>query len=103
MGVEDGASLHTLDEALARPASKQNVLVAAVVDRLDMERIQQCPDDPQCVSDKVKDLLSEIVFSAEGAGTPVRVLAINGSDPRVALAAAARALECRRESPSIRE
>ncbi len=94
LSLDGIADLHTLDRALARQALGSNTLVAVVTDTLDFEKIEDKPDEPASVPDRVNDLFSEAVFSAEALGTPLKLLAFNGTDSRAIMPVAAARLKC---------
>ncbi len=91
VGVDDPGDLRAIDRILAGDADGKAV-VAVCVGPLSPERVQQMPNDDCAVDDRVKDIFSEVVFSAEKQGRPVKLLALPGEDRVSVLLQAARSL-----------
>ncbi len=91
VGVDDPGDLRAIDRILAGDSGGKAV-VAVCVGPLSPERVQQMPNDDCAVDDRVKDIFSEVVFSAEKQGRPVKLLALPGEDRVSVLLQAARSL-----------
>ncbi len=87
VSVEDANDLRALKKVLSLDVTEQHdVIVVCVGDESTGERR---PGENACISNHVADVFSEIVFSAEKAGKPVKLLALTGTDrTRVLLEAA---------------
>ena len=94
--LDQANDLHKLDRALADQTYGSETLAVIVTDHLDFARIKARPDDPASVPDKVNDLFSEAVFSAEALGRPLKLLALNGEDPGAVLPVATAKLKSNR-------
>ncbi len=92
VSIEDPGDLRALDKLLSGDTGGRDV-VAACVSRVSPERVKQSPGDDCAVDDRVKDVFSEVVFSAEKLGRPVKLLALPDGDTVHALLGAATALQ----------
>lgn len=91
--LDEPSNLQRLDAALAGQQPGDPPLIVAVVDHLDFSRIEADPDDPAGLPDKVNDLFSEVVFTAEAVGRRVRLIAFDGDDAAAVLPIAAANLK----------
>ncbi len=91
VGVNDPSDLRAIDRILAADVGSRAV-VAVCVSSLAPERVKQSPDEDNAVSDNVKNVFSEVVFSAEKLGKPVKLLALGGDNPTAVLLQAAQSL-----------
>ncbi len=93
VGINEPDDLRALDQVLAGDiAEKQDVIVICVHrGSVDDAGGQLVPE--RLVADHETDVFSEIVFSAEKVGKPVKLLAIAGNDPARALLEAVIALQ----------
>ncbi len=91
VAVKDAGDLRAIDKILAADTGDKDV-VAVCVSSVSPERVRQKPDDEDTVDDRVKDVFSEVVFSAEKLGRPVKLLALPGDDMVGVLLEAAKAL-----------
>ena len=91
MGVNDPSDLRALDKILGAEVGDRAV-VAAYVGSVSPERVKQSPDDDEAVDTRLKDVFSEVVFSAEKLGRPVQLLALPGDDAAGVLLQAAQCL-----------
>ncbi len=92
VSVEDPGDLRALDKLLSGNDAEKPIVVACVSD-VSPERVRQSPGDDCAVEDRVKDIFSEVVFSAERMGRPVKLLALTGSDPQRTMLEAATSLQ----------
>ncbi len=93
VGVGDAGDLRAVDEVLSDDSQNGHEVVVAFVSDLSMDQVAAAPNDDNSVSGELKDIFSEVVFSAEKLGRPVRLLALPGTDPVSVLLEAARDLE----------
>ena len=91
--LDEAQDLHVLDRALVEQKLGSGILAVVVTDHLNFAGIEAQPDNPASVSEKVNDLFSEAVFSAEAVGVPLKLFAFNGDDPRAILPVAAAKLK----------
>ena len=91
VGVNDPSDLRAIDKILSTDLGKKSV-VAACVGSVSPERVKQTPDEDDTVDNHVKDVFSEIVFSAEKLGKPVKLLSLPGDNPTGLLLQAAKSL-----------
>ena len=94
VGVENADDLRALEAVLAgNTADLQDVVVICVRQKQtgEAEGATRRQNPKRLVDDHVTDVLSEVVFSAEKAGKPVKLLAVAGDDSmQTLLVAAAR-------------
>ena len=88
VSVDDADDLRALQRVLATDAAETQDVVVVCVGQEAM--------GADCLPDRVTDVFSEIVFSAEKAGKPVKLLALTGKDAARTLLGAAVCLEARR-------
>ncbi len=95
VGIDQPDDLRALDKVLASNiADSQDVIVICVHrGSANDQKGQFVPE--RLVQDRETDVFSEIVFSAEKLGKPVKLLALAGDDPTRVLLEAAIALESR--------
>ncbi len=91
VGVADPSDLRAIDKILAANLGDKAV-VAVCVGSLSPERVKQSPDDDNTIDDDVKDVFSEVVFSAEKLGKPIKLLALAGNNGTAVLLQAAQSL-----------
>ena len=88
MGINDPSDLRALRKVLSLDNKEKRDIAVVCVD--DDTTIEERTGKDTDISDRVTDVFSEVVFSAEKAGKPVKLLALKGSDAtRVLLEAAA--------------
>jgi amino acid transporter len=95
VGVEESDDLRALEVVLASDAASRQDVVVICVRKGSARDIEDAAGDliPEClVDDHVTDVLSEVVFSAEKAGKPVKLLVLSGHDTAMTLLAAAATL-----------
>ena len=92
VGVNDPSDLRAIDKILTADIGEKNV-VAVYVGPLSPERVRESPDSDDTVDDCLKDVFSEVVFSAEKLGRPVQLLALPGDNLAGVLLQAVRCLE----------
>lgn len=93
LSLDRPSDLRGLDRALEKRPVGSSPLIVAVVAELNYQRIEAKPDDPASVPDKVSDLFSEAVFSAEAVGSPLKLIALTAAHPDEVLPAAAARLK----------
>ncbi len=93
VGVGDAGDLRAMDKALSGETPDGHEVVVTFVSELPIDRIEAEPHDDATVDDRFKDIFSEVVFSAEKLGRPVRLLALAGKDPAQVLLQAATNLQ----------
>ncbi len=79
VGVNDPGDLRAIDKILTADIGEKNV-VAVYVGALSPEKVKESPDSDETVDDRLKDVFSEVVFSAEKLGRPVKLLALPGDN-----------------------
>ena len=94
VSINDPGDLRALQKILSLDdTQRQDITVVCVDDGLDVESLT---GKGTLISDRVTDVFSEVVFSAEKAGKPVKLLALRGTDSlRVLLEAAICLDACR--------
>ena len=93
VGIGDASDLRAVDKLLSDGMGGAPGIVVTCVSNLSIDRIQATPNDESVVEDHVKDVFSEVVFSAEKLGRPVKLLALTGEDAVSMLLQAATCLE----------
>ncbi len=93
VGIGDAGDLQAVDKVLSGEVGATPDVVVICVGELAIDRIQAAPNDESAVEDYIKDVFSEVVFSAEKLGRPVKLLALHGDDPASTLVQAAICLQ----------
>ncbi len=93
VGVGDPNDRRAVEKVLSDENGAASQVVAICVSDLSIDRIQAAPNDESTVDDNLKDVLSEVVFSAEKLGRPLRLLALPGKDTVSTLLQAATCLQ----------
>ena len=93
VGIGDAGDLRAIDKVLSGDVQEGQEVVATFVGRMAVDKIEATPNDDATADDRLKDTFSEVVFSAEKLGRPVRLLALEGEDPAKVLLEAATHLE----------
>ena len=91
VSVSDPSDLRAIDKILAADTGNKAV-VPVCVGSFSTEKVRQSPEDDSAIEDRVKDIFSEVVFSAEKLGRPVHLLALTGDQPLDALLRSAQSL-----------
>ena len=86
VGVGEAGDLRAIDEMLSNDAQSSREIVVAFVSDLSIDRVKAAPNDDTTVHGELKDIFSEVVFSAEKLGRPVRLLAVSGDGPGKSIA-----------------
>ena len=90
-GVGDPSDLRAIERVQEEEDRRSDVL-AITVTSSNLPEGEVGPAEAHALDDSVTDVFSQIVFSAEKIGTPVKLLALSGDDPNLVLLRAASAL-----------
>ena len=80
VSISDPTDLRAIDKILGADIGEKTV-VAVYVGAVSPQRVKQSPEDDSVVDNRLKDVFSEVVFSAEKLGRPVKLLALPGDNP----------------------
>ena len=90
--IQDVRNPGAIDQMLDASTDGSAVVVTCVAD-LSPEQIKQWTEDEQAAGKQVKDVLSEVVFTAEKIGRPVKLLVLPGADRSRTVCEAAASLQ----------
>ena len=80
VSVSDPGDLRALNKILSADIGEKAV-VATYIGAVSPQSVKQSPEDDRAVDNRLNDVFSEIVFSAEKLGRPVKLLALPGDNP----------------------
>ncbi len=91
VSVSDPGDLRAINKILSADIGEKTV-VATYVGPVSPQSVKQSPEDDHAVDNRLKDVFSEVVFSAEKLGRPVKLLAIPSDNPVDGILEAAQSL-----------